>query len=174
MVFCLHPIFFVCILSFCLHRDRFWFFVCIRSFLFASYLFCLHPIFLFASDLFCLHPIFFVCILSFLFAANHFYCIDRCGPPYMIPMKTIFQILCQRKIRWDAELEGDLRLKFCRFISELQKLSDLRTPCCLFTNRAVDSQLHGYSDASDLAYACVIYLRSLCKDCGMETKLVTP
>ena len=33
--FCLHPIFF------CLHRDRFWCFVCIRSFLFASYLFCL-------------------------------------------------------------------------------------------------------------------------------------
>ena len=31
--------------------------------------------FLFASDLFCLHPI-------FLFAANHFYCIDPCGPPY--------------------------------------------------------------------------------------------
>ena len=61
------------------------FFVCIRSFLFASYLFvcilsfCLHPIFfvcnlsfLFASYLFCLHLIFFVCILSFLFTANHF------------------------------------------------------------------------------------------------------
>ena len=63
----------------------FGFFVCIRSFLFASCLFCLHPIFfvcilsflfalsfLFVSDLFCLHPIFFVCILSFLFASYLF------------------------------------------------------------------------------------------------------
>ena len=39
--------------------------------------------------------------------------------PVMIRMKTIFQILCQQKISWDAELEGDLRPKYCRFISEL-------------------------------------------------------
>ena len=32
--------------------------------------------FLFASDLFCLHPIFFVCSKPF------FNCIDPCGPPY--------------------------------------------------------------------------------------------
>ena len=37
----------------------------------------------------------------------------------VICMKTIFQILCQQKISWDAELEGDLRSKYCRFISEL-------------------------------------------------------
>ena len=71
----MHPIFFVCIRSFCLHRGRFWFFACIRSFLFASDLFCLHPIFfvsilsfLFASYLFCLHPIFFVCSKPFFIA----------------------------------------------------------------------------------------------------------
>ena len=33
--------------------------------------------------------------------------------------------------------------------------------------------LHGYSDASDLAYACVIYLRSLDKNGGLERRLVT-
>ena len=93
--------------------------------------------------------------------------------PVMIRMKTIVQILCQQKISWDAELEGDLRSKYCRFISELQRLSDVRIPCCLFTNHAVDYQLHGYSDASDLAYACVIYLRSLHDDGHVETRLVT-
>ena len=53
--------------------------------------------------------------------------------PVMIRMKTIFQILCQQKISWDAEPEGDLRSKFC----ELQRLSDVRIPHCLFTNHAV-------------------------------------
>ena len=48
--------------------------------------------------------------------------------PVMIRMKAIFQILCQQKISWDAELEGDLRSKYCRFISELQRLSDVRIP----------------------------------------------
>ena len=52
--------------------------------------------------------------------------------PVMIRMKTIFQNLCQQKINWDAELEGDLRSKYCRFISELQRLSDVRIPLCLF------------------------------------------
>ena len=75
-------------------------------------------------------------------------------------------------ISWDAELEGDLRSKYCRFISELQRLSDVRIPRCLFTNHAVDYQLHGYSDASDLAYACIIYLRSLHEDGRVETRLV--
>ena len=92
--------------------------------------------------------------------------------PVMIRMKTIFQILCQQKISWDAALEGDLRSKYCRFISELQRLSDVRISRCFFTNHAVDYQLDGYSDASDLAYACVIYLRSLDED-GRETRLVT-
>ena len=39
-------------------------------------LFCLHPSFLFASNVFCLHPIIFVCILSFMFASNLF-CLHR-------------------------------------------------------------------------------------------------
>ena len=91
----------------------------------------------------------------------------------MTDMKTIFQILCQKKISWDAELEGDLLSKYYRFISELQRLSDVRIPRCLFTNHAVDYQLHGYSGASDLAYACIIYLRSQHEDGHMETRLVT-
>ena len=79
ILFCLHPIFFVCIMTgfgFLFESDLF---VCILSFLFVSYLFCLHPIFfvcilsfLFASYLFRLHPIFFVCIWSFLFASYLF------------------------------------------------------------------------------------------------------
>ena len=89
-------------------------------------------------------------------------------------MKTIFQILCQKKISWDAELERDLHSKYCRFISELQRLSDIRIPRCLFTNHAVDYELHGYSGASDLAYACIIYLRSQHEDGHMEMRLVTP
>ena len=93
--------------------------------------------------------------------------------PVMIHMKTIFQILRQQKISWGAELEGDLRSKYCRFTSELQRLSDVRIPRCLFINHAVDYQLHRYSDASDPAYACVIYLRSLYEDGRVETRLVT-
>ena len=61
--FCLHPVFFACII----------FFVCILSFLFAlSFMFALSFLlalsFLVVSDLFCLHPIFFVCRKPFFIA----------------------------------------------------------------------------------------------------------
>ena len=82
--------------------------------------------------------------------------------------------LCQQKISWDAELEGNLCSKYCRFISELQRLNDVRIPHCLFTNHAVDYQvLHRYSDASELAHACVICLRLFDEDGRVQTRLVT-
>ena len=62
--FCLHPVFFVCIIFFSLRPI---FFVCIILFVsILSFLFALS--FLFVSDLFCLHPIIFVCSKPFFIA----------------------------------------------------------------------------------------------------------
>ena len=76
------------------------------GFLFASDLFCLHPIFFVCIRSFCLHPIFFVCIRSSLFASRQVlvlfasdlfclqqsivYCIDPCGPPYFLVKLSVF------------------------------------------------------------------------------------
>ena len=95
ILFCLHPSFLFAS----------YLFVCIVTgfgFLFASDLFCLHPIFfvcivtgfgfLIASDLFCLHPIFFVCILSFLFA-SYLFCLHPiffvCSKPFFIVLTLV-------------------------------------------------------------------------------------
>ena len=78
---------------------------------------------------------------------------------FIIKMKEMFESLCIRKVAWDEELQGSARLEFNAFLFKLQQLSKFRIPRCLFNKLSIHSiQLHGFSDASEQAYACVIYL----------------
>ena len=71
----------------------------------------------------------------------------------------MFESLCIQKIAWDEELQGSARLEFNAFLFKLQQLSKFRIPRCLFNTLSIHSiQLHGFLDASEQAYACVIYL----------------
>ena len=83
--------------------------------------------------------------------------------PIVIPMKVLFQALCRCKQEWDAPLETDLKRKFENWLIELRKVK------CIRLNRyylmevkgAVKSlELHGYSDASNSAYAAAVYLKA--------------
>ena len=83
--------------------------------------------------------------------------------PIMIPMKVLFQALCRCKQEWDAPLEADLKRKFENWLMELRKVR------CIKLNRyylkevkgAIKSlELHGYSDASNSAYAAAVYLKA--------------
>ena len=51
-------------------------------------------------------------------------------------------------------------------ITGLDSLNHVKVPSCYFyTNRAVVcSQLHGFSDTSDQAFAAVVYIRSTYND----------
>ena len=83
--------------------------------------------------------------------------------PIEIPMKVLFQALCRCKQQWDAPLEADLKRKFENWWMELRKVK------CIRLNRyylrevkgAIKSlELHGYSDASNSAYAAAVYLKA--------------
>ena len=69
-------------------------------------------------------------------------------------MKIMFQELCLRGLQWDEELRGEDRLEFNLFLSKLKQLSWVRIPRCYFSNNdVVYYELHGFSDASEKAYA---------------------
>ena len=80
---------------------------------------------------------------------------------FTINLKILFQVLCTNKVDWDEELQGPIRFRFMSLISDLGKISNtLRIPRCYFTGERVKTlQFHGFSDASELAYAGVLYLR---------------
>ena len=69
--------------------------------------------------------------------------------PFTVEMKILFQELCLDIKTWNTLLE------------ELKCLSNVRIPHCYFQSRPVEMELHGFSDASHLAYAAVIFMRSL-------------
>ena len=94
--------------------------------------------------------------------------------PFTTRLKAMFQILCCDKIDWDEELHGDSRERFNSFVSDLQHLSNVRIPRCYFDVRSkpTNIQLHGFSDASQQAFAAVVYLRSTYEDGRVAVKFV--
>ena len=78
---------------------------------------------------------------------------------FTVKMKAMFQSLCLQKVAWYEELQGSARLEFNAFLFKLQQLSKVRIPRCLFNEVSIRSfQIQGFSDASEQAYACVVYL----------------
>ncbi|KMQ91863.1 hypothetical protein RF55_8222 [Lasius niger] len=80
--------------------------------------------------------------------------------PVTISSKILMQALWLRKVEWDDPLEDDL-LKCClQYQTQLLKLNGAAIP--RWTGQGSEShgiELYGYADASNLAYAAVIYLR---------------
>ena len=96
--------------------------------------------------------------------------------PFVIKMKALFNLfqeLCVEGSEWDDELKDGLRTKWNTILVELNTLNDLRIQRCYFksTEKPMKIQLHGFSDAS-IAYAAVIYMRSLYESGNIEVRLV--
>ena len=92
--------------------------------------------------------------------------------PFTVEMKILFQELCLDKIDWDSELQGTLLLTWNTLLEELKYLYNVRIPRCYFRSSPIEIELHGFSDASNRAYAAVIYMRSLYQDGRVDVRLV--
>ena len=94
--------------------------------------------------------------------------------PFVIKLKILFQQLCNNQLHWDDNLQGELLLKWKTVLREFESLNKVTVPRCLFMidKNLVDVQLHGFSDASELAYAAVLYLRSIYDDGSVEVRVI--
>ena len=95
--------------------------------------------------------------------------------PFTVNMKILFQSLCTDDVKWDDDLEGEALSRWNKLVNELHALNDVRVPRCYF--QCVDQlprkhQLHGFCDASDLALAAVVYLRTEHSDGRVNVNLV--
>ena len=61
-----------------------------------------------------------------------------------------------------------------KLLTEMGKLSGIAMPRCYFipTIKAVDIQLHGFSDASERAFAGVVYVRTVHENGVISVRLV--
>ena len=97
----------------------------------------------------------------------HFVCsvFDPLGvlSPVVITFKMLFQELCMKKCSWDEELDEAFKTRWMKMLLKLKSFECIRIPRFYAKETESDDvtrfELHGFADASQKAYACVIYLR---------------
>ena len=90
--------------------------------------------------------------------------------PLVVKFKLLFQKLCTQNLQWDEPIPDDSLKIWKELITDLRESSEIRF------NRAYDSndgnatshELHGFSDASQDAYGCCVYLKPTV-DSGIAT-----
>ena len=82
--------------------------------------------------------------------------------PFILPAKILLQELCRSGIGWDEEISGkNLQTwqKWLQELPELEKLSIRRCYVPVEFKDIQDCQIHNFSDASEVGYGMVSYLR---------------
>ena len=94
--------------------------------------------------------------------------------PVTVKMKILLQRLWETKLDWDDPVPDHLLEVWSQWRKELPFLSSIPIPRCYSPVgfSAVSMQLHGFSDASEEAYAGVVYLRLVNSTGKVHTALV--
>ena len=93
----------------------------------------------------------------------------------IIKVKILLQQLWELKIDWDEPLPPTIHDAWLQWRSELKSLSGKHIPCYYFPKGAhiTAVELHGFSDASEHAYAGVVYLRMVDSNGSVHLSIVT-
>ncbi|UYV69790.1 hypothetical protein LAZ67_7000738, partial [Cordylochernes scorpioides] len=85
--------------------------------------------------------------------------------PTTVALKIIMQELWRGGTGWDEHIPNDIKEKWNNIRAELLKLEDLSIPRYVWAcEKDRDVQLHGFCDASSVAYSAVCYLRTVSLD----------
>ena len=95
--------------------------------------------------------------------------------PTIVTVKILLQRLWEEKIPWDDPVPEAIHQVWSQWRDELQLLSSHHLPRCYFPKevKIISMELHGFSDASQLAYAGVVYVRMIDDHGGIHVSLVT-
>ncbi|XP_065675822.1 uncharacterized protein LOC136092029 [Hydra vulgaris] len=96
--------------------------------------------------------------------------------PFIVKCKIFFQKLCIDKLNWDKPLEGKTLLVWQAIINDIKTSKPIIIPRWYhnhYPNQVVDLSLHGFSDASNSAYGCCIYLLCSFNDKHVSCSLIT-
>ncbi|XP_011858557.1 PREDICTED: uncharacterized protein LOC105556094 [Vollenhovia emeryi] len=91
--------------------------------------------------------------------------------PIVIRAKLLVQTAWLQRLDWDAPLDAREASAWIVLEEELELLEGLRIPRWFGSAATSPLELHGFSDASELAYAAVVYLRA-CSHASITVSLV--
>ena len=78
--------------------------------------------------------------------------------PIILKLKILFQETWVRQLTWDNELPLDILNECNKLLTQLPSISQISIP--RFLGCGID-EIHGFADASNAAYAAVVYLRRI-------------
>lgn len=82
--------------------------------------------------------------------------------PLTLPAKLLLQELCRQDLGWDMTIPNSLSDQWTKWTGSLSQLTDFEVPRCFKPKdfgESVHNQIHHFSDASELGYGTVSYLR---------------
>ena len=94
--------------------------------------------------------------------------------PAVITVKILLQRVWEEKVEWDEPVPSSIYDIWKRWRSELIMLSTKHVPRCYFPKdrRITNTEIHGFADASERAYAAVVYLRMVDTEGEVHTSIV--
>ncbi|XP_050296650.1 uncharacterized protein LOC126736367 [Anthonomus grandis grandis] len=81
--------------------------------------------------------------------------------PIIIRAKLIIQQLWKLQLSWDENLPIELHSQWCEYKKQLFNINTIQIPRQVLIKGANLVELHGFSDSSESAYGCSVYLRSI-------------
>ena len=89
--------------------------------------------------------------------------------PIVVKLKILFQEICKENVNWDDKLSEELKCKWLKIIENMKRVENVIIDRCYcvteINDPIIDTELHGFSDASQVAYGCCIYFKFTSK-CG--------
>ena len=98
-----------------------------------------------------------------------------CITALTINFKILFQQLYKNKINWDDTLTGPNHAQYMKSINDMRKVQKAFINRYLFRKDGEVElvEIHGFSDASERAYAAVVYLRVLYESGEVEVNFIS-
>ncbi len=93
--------------------------------------------------------------------------------PATIKAKLLLREAWRRRLPWDKPLPDDMKSTWSSWVEGLASIKQHLISRTYFKEPSVFVSLHGFSDASDVAYGAVVYLRAVQVDGSIHTALVT-
>ena len=95
--------------------------------------------------------------------------------PIVVPLKLIFQDLCKQKVDWDSPLPQETLSKWEKIASDVKltgPISVSRSVNDMKSDEIESIELHGFGDASNVAFGAVVYIRSVKKSGEVSINLI--
>ncbi|GFW19515.1 integrase catalytic domain-containing protein [Trichonephila clavipes] len=92
--------------------------------------------------------------------------------PIVTKAKIFIQELWKIKLDWSEQLPPDAMEEWMNFYQKLAKVNNFKIPKCILLPATIRIEIHGFSDASERAYAAVVYIKCFNESGQSQTRLL--